>query len=233
MGKIYVFLTVGFGIGFPDFLSNFGVGFRGKLFPEIILKKQAPAFMDFRFVINIFFRIFSASSAVFKDLADKQEFSGRFFLYYGMPLIILAAYARAYTLLVAETEITFRLQDLIFVNMAGFALSFWLGAYLIFLMSPSFKAEKSFGKILMLVIASFTPYFISMLIPLIHPTLAPVTYAGIAYTVLLFGKGAGVMLQVPGNKVVGFTLIAFFIMFGVVFLSLMIFTGLFVNGDNV
>lgn len=169
----------------------------------------------------------------FKKFSSNLPDVRSFIVSYGAPLVILAAAGRMTRIMQAFSfqEMPLRsdqLSGIFIISFVGYSLSVWLGALLIARLAKAFQTEPDQDKSMLLVILAYTPFMLAQPLAAITPNMAPVLVLGILYTVFLFGAGTGPILGTPRNKVVGFTLVSYFIVFSISHLAMLLLSELFI-----
>ncbi len=169
----------------------------------------------------------------FSSFAGDMPSSQTFFLSYGLPLMVLGAAGRmAKMLQVREQEDVLlsgdQLAGIFLISLTGYALSVYLGSTIIARLARPFKSDENREKAMLLIILSYTPFMLAQALSALSPVMIPLTLLGLIYTVFLFWKGCGPMLSTPPVKMTGFTLVGFFVIFGISYLTILILSGLFI-----
>ncbi|MDR4987223.1 MAG: Yip1 family protein [Bacteroidales bacterium] len=169
----------------------------------------------------------------FRSLKENPTDIRPFLVAYGMPLIILAAAGRMtrIMLLYGAGEETLRgdqLAGIFLIGLVAYALSVWLGAYGIARIAPAFRSDAGHDKTMLMVMLAYTPYLLAQPLSLIYPYMPFFQVAAMIYTVYLFSKGARELLNVATGKLLGFTLISYFLIFGISHLATLMLTELFI-----
>ncbi len=158
-----------------------------------------------------------------------------FFFAYGLPLMVLGAAGRMTRELMNQLSQDVevygdQLAGIFIVSLIGYVLSVWLGGIFISRLAKSFRSEQHAEKAMLLCMTAYTPYMIAQPLAAIGAGLGPLALIGLIYTVFIFGKGLGPMLNTPSRHTVGFALIGFFIIFGIAHLSYLLLSGLLIAG---
>jgi len=177
--------------------------------------------------------VLSRPSSFFQELAGEPPVARSFLFSYGLPLMVLGAAGRMAVVLQQNAlEGTVlradQLSGIFIITLTGYLLSVWLGALLVGKLAKPFRGHPDGEKSMLLIIASYTPYMLAQPLAAITPAMGPVSILGLIYTVFLFGKGAGQLLEIPAVKVVGFTFTSFFVIFGISYVSRHLLSALFV-----
>lgn len=180
--------------------------------------------------LKTIFDVLSRPDAFFKALSFELPELRPFILSYGAPLFLLAAAGRmTRVLLMYEAEgVTLagdQLAGIFIISLTAYALSVWLGAYVISRMGPAFKSEVNQDKCMLLIILANTPFMLAQPLSLIAGFILLI---GIIYTVVLFGIGAPYLINIPKQKIVGFTLVSYFIIFSISHLAILLMSELFI-----
>ncbi len=184
---------------------------------------------NLQIISSVLFR----SSLFFKEFASAPPAARSFLFSYGLPLMVLGAAGRMAVVLQQKSleGIVLRadqLSGIFIITLTGYLLSVWLGAYLVGKLAKPFRSNPDNEKAMLLIIASYTPYMLAQPLAAVTPAMGPVSILGLIYTVFLFGKGAGSLLETPAPKVTGFTLTSFFVIFGVSFVTRSLLAGFFI-----
>ncbi|MFO7873307.1 MAG: YIP1 family protein [Bacteroidales bacterium] len=169
----------------------------------------------------------------FNSFAGDMPSSQTFFLSYGLPLMVLGAAGRmAKILQLREQEDVLlsgdQLAGIFLISFTGYALSVYLGAIIIAKLARPFKSEENRDKAMLLIMLSYTPFMLAQALSALSPVLTPLTLLGLIYMVFLFWKGSGPILSTPPVKMTGFTLVGFFVIFGISYLTILVLSGLFI-----
>ncbi len=183
--------------------------------------------------IRLIWDVLTKPVSFFKRFANNLPELRSFIVSYGAPLVVLAAAGRMTRIMQAfafqDTPLrSDQLSGIFIISFVGYSLSVWLGALLISKLSKAFKSEANQDKTMLLILLAYTPFMLAQPFAAITPNMAPVLILGIIYTVFLFGAGAGPILGTPKEKVVGFTLVSYFIVFSISHLSMLLLSELFI-----
>lgn len=174
---------------------------------------------------EVFYRDFVA------DLPQVRSF----FFSFGLPLMVLGAAGRMTRELMKQlhegVELSGdQLAGIFMVSLIGYVLSVWLGGIVISRLAKSFNSEQHAEKAMLLCMTAYTPYMIAQPLAAIGAGLDPLAIIGLMYTVFIFGKGLGPMLNTPSRHAVGFALIGFFVLFGIAHVSYLLLSGFLIAG---
>jgi len=97
-------------------------------------------------------------------------------------------------------------------------VAFYLSAYIIDMLAPSFESEKNLGKSAQLVAYSGTPSYIAALLSFIPLLSFLLAIAGWVYGIYIMYLGIGPLKKTPEDKKVIYMVIAFVIMIAVYFI---------------
>ncbi len=166
-------------------------------------------------------------SAFFTGLAKDPPVLREFFLSYGIPLMVLGAAGRMVRMMnkykLAESPLDgMQLAGVFLISLVAFFVAVWLGGTLIGRLGPAFGSTGDRRKAIILSICSFTPFMLAQPLAALHPMIDPVSFLGLIYTLWLFGMGLSPLMQTPRHKTLGFTLVGFFILFGIMSLLMWI-----------
>ena len=185
--------------------------------------------MDKQNNLRIIWDILTRPDAYFKGIAASLPELRAFVVSYGVPLVVLAAAGRmTRILLIHEIEETplqgNQLTGIFIITVTAYALSVYIGAYVVEKLAPAFKSEPNRDKSMLIIMLAYTPYLLAQAVSFIFPVLHAELILGLIYTVVLFGVGASHLLNTPINKVWGFTLVTYFVIFSISYLSMMLLT---------
>ncbi len=167
--------------------------------------------------LKIIWDVLTGPEVYFKKISADLPELRPFIMSYGAPLFVLAAAGRMTRIMMEyeAKEVVLggdQLAGIFLISLTGYALSVWVGAYVISRMAMAFKSEHDQDKSMLLIILAHTPFMLSQPISLFGGFFI---IFGIIYSVLLFGIGAPHVLNTPRQKVVGLTLISYIVIFGV------------------
>ncbi|MFO7978362.1 MAG: hypothetical protein R6U64_06855 [Bacteroidales bacterium] len=103
---------------------------------------------------------------------------------------------------------------LFLIHLVSFSATFFLGAFFIKKLAPNFKSLSHAGLILKMVTAAYIPFLTAVALAWMLPESSLVSFVGLTYTIFIFGKGIGVILETPPARIIGFTVVSFLILFG-------------------
>ncbi|MFW5792670.1 MAG: YIP1 family protein [Bacteroidota bacterium] len=164
--------------------------------------------------VEIIHGTLTSSENNWKKLKASEYQWKEMFFFYVFPLVILNSLAK---ILVVPEQSEFQILEpgtLFVVYLMSSVISLLLGSFLIMKLSPRYQSVNNFDTIFTFVGVSYTPIFLSNMIAVMHPYLAIVSLLGIIYTIFLFYRGIGIMLETPAIKKTGFTILCFLILFG-------------------
>lgn len=196
------------------------------LFNFGIMAKKNP---NWRIITGILFRPERFFRQLAIDLPGKKDF----FTSYGLPLMVVGAAGRMVRVwharsLEGEVPGGDQLSGVFLVTLAGYMFAVWFGSLLMTRLSKSFQTREDAPATMVLTMAAMTPLMLSQPLAAMAPAMAPISILGLIYTVYLFGLGAGFVLATPPAKRIGFALAGFFIIFSLAYLTILIFSGLFI-----
>ncbi len=173
----------------------------------------------------------------FGELAINMPEAKTFFLSYGMPLMTLGAVGRMVRVLSQHTRDGIvpggvYLSGTFLISLTAYILSVWLGARIIARLARAFGSEQDPDKSLLLCIIAYTPLMLAQILAALNPAIEPVWILGLIYAAFIFGKGAGPLLLTPPHKTLGFTLIGFFVLFGISSVCIHVLSALFIFGAS-
>ncbi len=172
----------------------------------------------------------------YRKLYGQVYGSGEWFVLYGLPVIVAGAAGRMVRVLnraaVEQGELLMAWQMLVvfIISLVAYTISVWIGGHLLSKLSGAFGGREDSNAGVILCMTAYTPFMISQLLGAINPFMNPVIFLGIAYTLFLFSRGTGYMLGTPEGRTTGFTLIAFFIIFGLSHLVIFLISNMFAFG---
>ena len=183
--------------------------------------------------LRLIYDILVRPDAFFEKTGAGVDDARNLIVSYGAPLFVLAAAGRmTRIMLIRASEDTAlpgdQLAGIFIITLVGYTLSVWFGSYIISRLAKSFQTDQNRDNIMLLIMLAYTPFMLAQPLAAITPFMNPLLLLGLAYTVFLFGKGAGPMLGTPGNKVVGFTLVSYFVVLSISHLSMLLLSELFI-----
>jgi hypothetical protein len=167
------------------------------------------------FVLEIITGLFHRPTFTWLQLRQSGVHAGSWFLFPGLPLLVLGALGRAHagTLILDNTGgMLFRL---FLIHLFSLSMALWLGSLALARLAPRFKSEADSSKTLVLAITAYVPFLLALVVAAFFPDARLIRFIGLTYTILIFGKGTGIMLSTPPAKAIGFTLMALFFLFGI------------------
>lgn len=139
---------------------------------------------------------------------------GKFFLFAGLPFIAGAALGRAWRASQAWEQPGEVFPILLTIHLVSFCVTFLLGAVLIQRLAPRFKSQADIGLTLMMVVTTYIPFLTALALSWILPESSLISFVGLTYTIFVFGKATGLVLNTPPDRIIGFTVVCFLILFG-------------------
>ncbi len=161
-------------------------------------------------IVGLFYR----PSYAFARLKESSVNPFSFFLQAGLPFIVAAAMGRAWLASRGWEQPREVLFSLFLIHLVSFSATFLLGAFLIKKLAPRFKSLSHGGLTLKMVVAAYLPFLAGVALNWIVPESSLVSFVGLTYTIFIFGKATGIILETPSAKIVGFTVVSFLILFG-------------------
>ncbi len=179
--------------------------------------------------------LFLYPSRFYEHLAENSPNVRLFFLTFGVPLMAAGAVGRMLRVVQQQALAdavpgTYQLVVGFLVSLCIFILSIYAGAMLIARMAKAFDGKQDADKSMLLCLTAYLPFLLAQILVAIHPVMGFVTYAGLLHTVILIGKGAGPLLNVPVRKTTGFALTGSFILFGISAVLFRMLFSLFIFG---
>jgi hypothetical protein len=183
--------------------------------------------------LRLIYDILARPDAFFQKMGAGVADARSLIVSYGAPLFVLAAAGRMTRIMLirASEDVVLpgdQLAGIFIITLVGYALSVWFGSYIISRLAKSFQTDQNRDNIMLLIMLAYTPFMLTQPLSAISPVMNPLLVAGLVYTVFLFGKGAGPMLGTPGNKVVGFTLVSYFIILSISHISMLLLSELII-----
>lgn len=184
--------------------------------------------------LKIIWDVLTRPEAFFKALSSDLPELRPFIMSYGAPLFLLAAAGRMTRIMLAYDAEGIKLEGdqlagIFIITLTAYALSVWLGAYVISRMAPAFKSEANQDKCMLLIILAYTPFMLAQPLSLFAGFLL---VFGIIYTVVLFGLGAPYIINTQKQKVIGFTLVSYFIILSISHLAILLMSELFIFANR-
>jgi hypothetical protein len=162
----------------------------------------------------------SRSWEVIKDIDIKPA---RFFLLVGLPFIFFGALGRSLSDQNLDVYVNSSFGLLFLVHIITHLTVLLLGSWMIARMSGTYGLEPGFYLTLRLSVTAYIPFLLSQLLAAIAAAISAIALAGLIYSLFLFWNGAPQVLDIPKNRLAGFTLLAFFIFLGLGFIGLYLF----------
>lgn len=159
----------------------------------------------------------SRSWEVIKDLVIKPF---HFFLLVGLPFILLGALGRSLSDQNLDLYVNSSFGLLFFVHLLTNLAVLLLGSWMIARMAGTYGLDPGFNLTLRLSVTAYIPFLLSQLLAAIAAAISAIALAGLVYSLFLFWNGAPHVLDIPKNRLAGFTLLAFFIFLGLGFICL-------------
>ncbi len=173
----------------------------------------------------------------FREVSANDQDARVFFVSYGMPLMVLGAAGRMVRVMNqhALEGMALRwdqLSGVFLISLCGYLLSVWLGTQIIARLARAFRSRPDRDHALLLCIAAYTPFMLAQPLAAINTAMEPISLLGLIYAVFLFGKGLGPLLDTPAQKALGFTILGFFVLFGISFITILVLSALFIFGAS-
>ena len=140
---------------------------------------------------------------------------------YVLPLAIVASIGSILRGLWFAGAYSFGLKYFILTAVIAFissVVAFYISAYVVDMLAPSFASEKNLGKSAQLVAYSNTPSYIAALLSFIPGIGLLLGIAGWVYGIYLMYLGIGPLKKTPEDKKIVYMVIAFIIMIAVYFI---------------
>jgi hypothetical protein len=175
--------------------------------------------------LRLFLLVFTKPGLAFSRIKEEQLSHGLLFLLYAMPLLVFASLGRMSQPMGLQEDMTLA-YAVFLIHICATATSMWLGAWMISRLSPSFHSERHFPHTLKMIVLSYTPFLLAQGLSFLLPESWPVGIIGLIYTVYLFGLALPLVLQTPRERLIGFTLISFFVLLGISYGLSLMFSGM-------
>ena len=170
--------------------------------------------MSLQFIFSIVPGVLLKPSITFQVVKDHSISIIRFFLLFGLPFILMGSFGRALCDQNLEVFVNRPLGLLFLIHLFSNFLALLLGSYMVALLSGTYGLPPDYSQSLKLSLTSYIPFLISQLLAALAPVINFIAFAGIAYSVILFWRGAPIILKIPRDRLTGFTFMAFFIFMG-------------------
>ncbi len=188
-------------------------------------------------MLQIFLHVFYRPRRAFDGLTKPLFSHRRFFVFYGIPLIVAGSLGRTamglerYEDMQEELSVFMDISmpfALFWVNLTSYCVALLLGAMLIWKLAPRFDSKAGFGSILSVILLAYTPFLIAQPIEAAVGFRSVFSMAGLIYTVLLYAMGVRIMASTPQKNTVGFTMVSFFILFGIFYILTFVSSGMLI-----
>jgi|GEM_PF-3445030 len=173
---------------------------------------------------EIFFAIFPGifihpgrTMEVIRDLELKPL---RFFLFFGLPFILLGSLGRALTDQSHDLYVNSSFGALLFVHLLTNFMVLLAGPWMVARMAGTYGIDPGFNYSMRLAITAYIPFLLSQIVTAIAAALSIIPMVALIYSLFLYWHGAPVVLGIPVNRLTGFTLLSFFIFLGLGFIGL-------------
>lgn len=174
-------------------------------------------------ILAIFPGIFIKPAQTWQVINADTNQALRYFLYFGFPFVLAGAFGRALTDQGMEQFVGSPFFLLLLLHFLAQLITLTAGSYMIARLAGNYGLRPEFAQVIKLSLAAYIPYLFSFLIRGFVPMLDWLPYAGLAYAVFLFWNGADKVLNVPADRLTGFTLLSFFVFLGLGLISLYLF----------
>ncbi|MEE4176258.1 MAG: YIP1 family protein [Bacteroides sp.] len=144
----------------------------------------------------------------------------RFFLVFGLPFILLGSFGRALSDQDLEAFVDRPLGILFLSHLLSNLLVLLAGPWMIARLSGTYKLVPDYSSSLKLSVVSYIPFLLSQLIAALAPVISFIALVGMGFSLVLFWSGAPVILDIPKNRLAGFTFLSFFIFLGLSLIGL-------------
>ena len=144
----------------------------------------------------------------------------RFFLVFGLPFILIGSFGRALSDQSLDAFVARPFGLLFLSHLLANLLVLLLSPWMIARLSGTYGLAPSYENSLKLSLISYIPFLVSQFLAALAPVISFIAMAGMAYALVLFWMGAPLLLNIPKNRLVGFTFMAFFIFLGLSLIGL-------------
>ncbi len=159
-----------------------------------------------------------------------------FFVGFGIPLCLLASAGRAsislerYMTNITEVHNNPMMVFLsyLLINLAAFTGSILIGSPLIVRLAGVFKASVIRVEVVSALLLAYTPFWLAQPVSAIGGIWQYAGMLALGYTIFLAGLALRIISGVPQEKLVGFTLASLFILFGISFVIISVFSVFFI-----
>lgn len=159
-----------------------------------------------------------------------------FFFGYGFPLCLLASAGRAsisldrYIAATGEVHSNYHMLYIsyLLINLVAFLGSILLAAPLIVRLAGVFKASVIRAELVSALLMAYTPFWLAQPISAIGGVWQYAGMVALGYTIFLTGLMLRTISGVPQEKLIGFTLVSLFILFGISFVIGTVLSGFFI-----
>jgi hypothetical protein len=169
----------------------------------------------------VFLAVFSRPARAFALAGDPGMQANRFFVLYGMPLLLAGSAGRMLLLGGEGPPGLFVFLS----NLLAFVIALPAGSWMIARMAPSFGSRAGREEVFKLVVLSMTPFLLAQVVAGLFPALSWLGYAGLAWALIVYWQGLGPMAGTPRPKATGFALVSFFILLGLSWILQLFFAG--------
>lgn len=143
-----------------------------------------------------------------------------FFCAMGLPFLLSGAIGRAFSDQRFEQFADRPFILLLMVHLFAKLVTMSGGSWMIARLAGSYNLKPGFGQVFKLSLTAFVPFFLSQFFAGVVLMFFWLPWAGLAYTVFIFYSGSGIVLEIPRNRLTGFTLLSFFVFLGLGFIGL-------------
>ncbi|TVR40386.1 MAG: hypothetical protein EA394_08095 [Bacteroidia bacterium] len=199
-----------------------------------LIRLQMSVFMKKSNNLQIIQGVLFRPAQFFADFSADLPTMRSLFISYGMPLFLLGAIGRMVREMMQAVNAGHilrgdQLSVVFIVSFCAYILSVWLGGILLAKLGKAFQSDTDPERSITLCMLAYTPFMLAQPVVAINPAMGPLLIIAMIYTAFLFGKGATPMLTTPPSKVVGFAIMAFFILFSISDLTIRLFISLFIT----
>lgn len=200
----------------------------------LLIRMQMSVFMKKSNNLQIIQGVLFRPARFFAEFSADLPAMRSLFVSYGMPLFLLGAVGRMVremmqALNAGQVLRGDQLSVIFIVSLCAYILSVWLGGILLSRLGKAFQSDPDPERSITLCMLAYTPFMLVQPLVAINPAMGPLLILAMVYTAFLFGKGATPILTTPPSKVVGFAIMAFFILFAISDLTIRLFISLFIS----
>ncbi|MFW5706531.1 MAG: YIP1 family protein [Bacteroidota bacterium] len=152
--------------------------------------------------------------------------------YYLLPMLFLSSLASVLFVGKNFEQVTLSPNQLFLINFISFAAAIYGSGFLIASLAPRFKGISSSDYAITLIAFAYIPVFLASMLSVIHPSLQIINLVAVIYMIFLFAKGSRILMEVPDQKHIGFTVVSLIILFLMRILLSVFITALLGGGNT-